>query len=95
MYLKWTQHLDDQEQKERFKNEVLGSRKVLQRLADILKEDMQSLESKEISVKAFEDPNWAYRQAYYNGGKATYAALLKLIDLDKQIIIPDLRSTND
>lgn len=84
MYFKWTQHLSTDQEREKFKNEIVGAKRVLERLYDIIEEDEQSLTSKEISVKAFEDPNWPYRQAYYNGSRATLNALKRLINLDQQ-----------
>lgn len=84
MYTKWTSHLTDPDDKARFQNSVLGSKPVLKRLTQLIDEDVSKLEKVETNVAAFDLPNWEYRQAFYNGSKAAYNALKKLIDLDQQ-----------
>lgn len=83
MYTIWTKHLLD-DQKELFKNQVIGSKDVLERLADILKEEEKQLDRSEMDIKCFEDPNWTYKQAYKNGQRSALQMMIKLIDLDQQ-----------
>ena len=84
MYTKWTQHLKDPEEKERFVNSILGSKIVLRRLQDLLKEEEQSLDRSETDIRVFDQPNWAERQAFKNGYRSCLGVLQKLIDLDHQ-----------
>lgn len=84
MYTKWTQHLKDPEDKERFVNSILGSKIVLRRLQDLLKEEEQSLDRSETDIRVFDQPNWAERQAFKNGYRSCLGVLNKLIDLDHQ-----------
>ena len=82
MYSIWTQHLKTAEEKERFKNTLLGSKEVLSRLYDILEEkDKEQLRS-ELSISAYDNPNWAYRQAHLNGRSYVTASIKNLINLD-------------
>lgn len=84
MYTKWTQHLKDPEEKTRFENQVLNSKTVLERLLQILNEEEQALDRSELDIKAFDQPGWAYRQAFKNGYRSCLGVLKKLIDLDQQ-----------
>lgn len=84
MYTAWTKHLKDQDAKENFQNQVLGSKQVLERLSEIIGEDLKNTEERQMSHKTFESPNWAEHQAYMNGYKQALKTLLKLIDLDQQ-----------
>lgn len=93
MYTKWTSHISDPEEKVRFQNQIISARPVLERLAQLIKEDESSLDKVELSVKQFEVPNWDYRQAFYNGSRASYQSLLKTIDLDQQDLPNDRKLT--
>lgn len=84
MYSKWTQHLKDQNDKEKFEKEIKGARDVLERLSQIYDEDETVLLQYEISPRVFDKPNWDYLQAFYNGYKACIAYHKKVIDLDQQ-----------
>jgi hypothetical protein len=84
MLLRWTQHLKDPEERTAFESSILGSKRVLNRLMEILQEDETALDRSEIDIKTFEHPNWAYKQAYKNGQRNCIANLKKLIDLDQQ-----------
>ena len=86
MYTKWTEHLQDQKDKEHFRNRVIGSKDVFERLTQILDEKERDLNLKEVSIETYNQPNWAERQAHHNGYRSCLHALRKLIDLDKQII---------
>jgi len=84
MLLKWTQHLKDPDERTAFESSVIGSKRVLNRLMEILTEEETALDRSELDVKVFDIPNWAYLQAYKNGQRACLANLKKLIDLDQQ-----------
>ena len=81
MISKWTSHLSDLEEKERFKSSVHGSRKVLERQMEILDEMIAELNSAETSPKNYEIPNWDYRQAHNNGFRQCLMVMKKLIEI--------------
>ncbi len=77
----WTKHLTDEEDKEKFRNKVLGSKIVLERIKDLMADDLKAIEADEISVDAYDNANWAYRQAHRNGYKNALRKLNILLDL--------------
>ncbi len=83
MFSVWTKHLKEEE-KEGFQKRVLGAKKVLERLKELLSEDYQGLDRIETDSRVFDKPNWDYRQAYANGYKACLKQYIKLVDLDQQ-----------
>lgn len=84
MIIAWTKHLKDPDAKASFEKSVWSSKNVLDRLIDILQEDLANTEDKQISHKTFESPNWAEHQAYMNGYKQANKVIIKLINLDQQ-----------
>jgi len=80
----WTKHLDTDEQKERFRKQVHSSKPVLDRLGELLIERETILDRSETDPRSFENPNWAYVQAYKNGYRAALGAVYKVINLDQQ-----------
>lgn len=79
----WTKHLSDEKDKQRFQNEILSSRAVLERLSQILDELETDVENQELSTRAYDNANWAYRQAHANGTKSTLRKIKTLISLDQ------------
>jgi hypothetical protein len=86
MILAWTKDLKTEEDKERFLKSLRSSKKVLERMKELLEEEKNSLESAEISHKIYDSPNWEYRQAHTNGFKAALRMITKLITLDQEEI---------
>lgn len=80
----WTKHLKTDEEKERFKNTVLGSKLVLDRQKDLLKEMQEDVDNTEMNTKIYDIPNWDYRQADMNGFKRCLKLVNKLITLDQE-----------
>lgn len=80
----WTKHLKTDQEKERFKNSVLGSKVVLDRLQSLMDEEKADLENLENNPKLYDLPNWDYRQAHSNGFRAALKMVSKLITLDQQ-----------
>jgi hypothetical protein len=80
----WTKHLTKAEEKEHFKRDVEGSKVVLNRLKDILKEVENDLDSAELNNKIYDIPNWDYRQAHLNGFRECLRKINKIINLDQQ-----------
>lgn len=84
MYTKWYSHIKDPELQENFRNQVLSAKPVLERLAALLKIELDGLDRSETDIKSFDLPNWQYRQAYKNGARAEINMMTKLIDLNQQ-----------
>ena len=63
---RWTRN-QDKETSESTRKLLLRSKSVIQRLRLMLEEDKKQLQDKSSSVNAFQDPNWAYQQAFYLG----------------------------
>lgn len=80
----WTKHLKTEEDKERFRNSVLGSKVVLSRLQDILNEMKEDADNSELNTKIYDIPNWEYRQADTNGFKRCLRLVNKVINLDQE-----------
>jgi hypothetical protein len=82
MDINWTKNIKDEEEKERFVQNVLHSKLIFRRMKEILKEYEEDLDSKETNLKTYEVPNWAHRQAHCNGYRQALRQIDKLITLD-------------
>lgn len=80
----WTKNLKTPEEQDNFNNQLLGARPVLERLTALIDEKSKELESTELTLKAYDNPNWAYQQAHKNGYKGAMKYLKELINLDQQ-----------
>jgi len=81
MYTKWTAHLKDEHSKAQFEADLRRAKPVLDRLYDVLEDDITTHQQNEVD---FDTPAWPYKQAYIVGAKKTLRSIQKLIDLDKQ-----------
>lgn len=84
MFSKWTQHLETEEEKEKFRNEIYSSERVLKRLSQMIEEDLNSLDRSERDQRIYDLPNWDYRQAHKNGNRQTYQLIKDIINLDQK-----------
>jgi len=84
MITAWTKHLPE-DQKEKFKSEVLGSKRVLNRLQAIINEMKEDADKSELDTRIYEVPNWDYRQADTNGFKRALKLVSKIINLDPEV----------
>jgi hypothetical protein len=84
MIIDWTKHLKDPDEKARFENSVRSAKTVLERLQELVQERLEAVEVSELSIKDFDKPNWAEKQAFKNGFKSFANVVLKLINLDQQ-----------
>lgn len=80
----WTKNLKTPEEQDNFNNQVLGARPVLERLGDLIDEKLTGLERTELTLKAYDNPNWGFQQAHKNGYKGALTYLKDLINLDQQ-----------
>lgn len=84
MYLAWTKHIKDPDEKVRFENSIKGSKDVLERLSQLLSEEERGLDRSETDVRTYDLPNWDYKQAHKNGFRECLYIVQKLINLDQQ-----------
>ena len=82
MITAWTKHCKTEEEKEKFKNSVLGSKHVLDRLNILINEMKEDAGQTELNTKIYDIPNWDYRQADTNGFKRALKLVSKIITLD-------------
>ena len=80
----WTNHLKTPELKESFANSVIGSKQVLDRLSQILRQEDEEITRTELSVSEYDNPNWSHKQAFKNGQRSVYRKLQLLTNLDQQ-----------
>jgi hypothetical protein len=84
LYRDWTSHIENEQDKKDFSNDVYRASRVLSRLSAMLNLREAAVEKSELTVKDFEDPNWAYKQAFRNGVRSGLSIAKNYIDLDKQ-----------
>lgn len=84
MYSAWTKHLKEEKDKESFRNRVLSTKEVLRRLDQIIDEQETELTDSSTSLKSFDNPNWALKQAYIQGYIARGKSIRNFIDLDSK-----------
>lgn len=80
MYTGWTAHLKEDE-KESFKGQIRRARHVLERLSNLIDSELKAVDDTERDVKAYDNPAWAYKQAYKNGVRAAYLKMKDFIDI--------------
>lgn len=78
--LVWTKHLKSDEQKQTFEQSIRASTTIVNRLREILDEEERALDAQTIGVKEFDNPSWAYKQAYRLGEKNRISKLRELLD---------------
>lgn len=80
---RWTKHLSSPSEQEQLTKTILASQVALDRLAQLIEEDLKSLDQGEMSIKDFEDPAWSHKQAFRNGSRAYARSLLNLLSFQK------------
>jgi hypothetical protein len=78
--LEWLKGLPKADQEE-FKKYVLSSKKVLDKLSEIVYNKIKVGES--VSKNDYDSPSWSHRQAHDNGRNEAFNEILKLISLDQ------------
>ena len=74
----WAKHIKDDEESEKFKKVVYGSKTALDRLSDIIDEYIKDLD---IHQANFDNPNWVYRQASLIGERKALEKIKRLINI--------------
>lgn len=82
--VQWIKHLRTQKERDDFNAILANSTTVLNRLKDILMEEIEELDKAESSISDFESPAWTHKQAYRNGDRARLRKVLDLIDIRKK-----------
>ena len=84
MITAWTKNLRTTEQSQAFYKQFRNSADVLSRLAEIIKEDLASMDASDMSKDDFDIPNWAVKQSNRIGQRSYAVKILKLINLDQK-----------
>jgi hypothetical protein len=84
MWVEWTNHLNDPQDKENFQSQVFGAKTVLNRIKEIIENKEKALDRSELSMDTYSLPNWEHRQAHKNGNRESLKFLKTLVDLDSQ-----------
>lgn len=79
VHYRWLKHIQDKQERNDFEQSVLADHFVLSRLKAIIEEMDTEVQNDEASVNQFEDPNWAYKQAFRNGDKYRLKELKELV----------------
>jgi hypothetical protein len=72
----WFQDLPREEQ-EQFKQIVLGSKKVLDKLSEIVYN--MSISGEKVSIDQYDSPSWSHKQAHQNGYNAALREVLEIL----------------
>lgn len=80
----WTKHLKTEEDQKKFEASLRSSRFVLERLQEILNEQLALIEAAEVRVEDYDNASWANKQAHRNGQRSTLKTILRLINLDNR-----------
>lgn len=82
MITAWTEHLKDPDEKQRFEDGLRHAKWIFDRQRELLKAVENGLDRQEISPKAYDSPNWSYRQAHSNGYRQCLNDMRTIINLD-------------
>lgn len=80
----WTKHLPTEKDKKEFEDLLRRSTVLSRRIKEMLVHRLESLESKELSAKAYETASWPYQQADINGSRRELKYLISLFDYLKE-----------
>lgn len=80
----WTKNLKTEEEKKRFESSLISAKPILQRLADMLSEEEETISRAEILPEVYDTANWSHLQAHRNGQKSILRKIRQLINLDQQ-----------
>ena len=82
--LDWTKHLASEEDRKEFEDLLRRSSVLTRRIKEMLVHRLESLESKELSAKAYESASWPYLQADIIGSRRELKYLISLFDYLKE-----------
>ncbi len=84
MISSWTDHLKSDSEKEQYIKSVRHSKWILDDLSKLLIKIENGLDRQELSPRAYDEPNWAFRQAHANGFRQCLNKVQTLINLDQK-----------
>lgn len=84
MKLEWTKNSKTDKEKQELEEILRRSTIPFRRLGEIIKENLNRLDSEEGSIKDFDTPGWAYKQAARNRERAVHKYYLDLITFDQK-----------
>ena len=83
MQLRWTSHLKKKEDKDEFKKHLLTHPLTLNRLTELLQQDLETVLRDSSDEHSFTYPAWAEYQAYKMGEAARLKKIISLITVSK------------
>lgn len=78
LYTKWYDGIPEDE-REAWTQRLKGNKDLWAKMYSIINDKLDVLDRAELDPSVFEDPNWAFKQAYYNGAKKAYTDTLTLL----------------
>ena len=75
--LEWLKDLKTDKEREEFKQYVLSSQKVLDKLREIVYN--MSINEEKVKTIDYDSPSWSHKQAHLNGKQEVYRTLLDLL----------------
>lgn len=82
--VQWTKHIKDEKDRKEFLQILANSTTVLNRLRNILIEEMSGIDNSEYSVDDFDSPSWSHKQAFRNGERARIKKLIDLLTIKRE-----------
>jgi hypothetical protein len=80
----WTKHLKTDEEKAKYLEKLRKQRLLFEHILSMIEDNKASIEAQEITTKAYDNPNWKYRQADCNGYKRCLRDFKTLFTLDHE-----------
>lgn len=81
---KWTKHLQNEAERLQFEKTVRASRTALDRLAQLLIEEVEALNNQEANISDYDSAAWSHKQAHRNGQRAFAKTVLDLLTFSKE-----------
>src|SRR6266478_740901 len=72
------------EEADRLTNAILGSTVALNRLSDLMQEDLNGMNNREVNTSVYDLPNWELRIADANGYRRCLRTYMNLLNLDQE-----------
>lgn len=79
----WTKHLETEEEKKRFISALESAQPVFEVLCQLLDEKTAALDRSFLSLKQYENSNWALVAAHKNGMASAYDAVKQLVTIQE------------
>lgn len=80
---KWTKNKRNEAERVQLEKTILASRTALDRLKEIIEEEVELLNNQEASLNDYTDAAWSHKQAHRNGQRAFAKSILDLLSFTK------------